>query len=420
MGLARTLGVIAIIASLAPAAWGQQVADTEPPQGLMRWLNPSTAPFIPIPEIDVDPNSGTTLGLIPTWLKTDEQGQIRQIIAPDVIHNPYFGNGLRGRMYSFTSDDTQWSVVAGAKQRVESEFDFEYETGRLRDSAWSFNASAIYDRSGTPRFYGIGNSTHVADQSNYTFQQMYVQALLARNLSHELQVSYLLRARSADVQPGTLNGIPSIFSRYGGIAGLGTSHETLNRLSVVYDSRDDTIVPSSGGRYVLYGGIAARQGVLNASLYSATGIDVRQLWLISPGNIIAAHAALRYMPGKSEVPFWTLSNLGGDQSLPGEAQPLRGFGSGRFYDRNSFSSSVEYRRRLSEFAAVSTRIALEIAPFIDVGEVFAHAGTSPVSRLHHAGGIGFRGVASPFVVGYVDIGYGSEGVAAFTGINYPF
>ena len=24
------------------------------------------------------------------------------------------------------------------------------------------------------------------------------------------------------------------------------------------------------------------------------------------------------------------------------------------------------------------------------------------------------------VVGYVDIGYGSEGVAAFTGLNYPF
>ena len=34
--------------------------------------------------------------------------------------------------------------------------------------------------------------------------------------------------------------------------------------------------------------------------------------------------------------------------------------------------------------------------------------------------LGFRGVAQPFVVGYVDIGYGSEGIAAFTGLNYPF
>jgi hypothetical protein len=35
-------------------------------------------------------------------------------------------------------------------------------------------------------------------------------------------------------------------------------------------------------------------------------------------------------------------------------------------------------------------------------------------------GLGFRGIARPFVVGYVDIGYGSEGIAAFTGLNYPF
>jgi hypothetical protein len=31
-----------------------------------------------------------------------------------------------------------------------------------------------------------------------------------------------------------------------------------------------------------------------------------------------------------------------------------------------------------------------------------------------------RGVASPFIVGYVDVGFGSEGPAVFTGINYPF
>jgi len=34
--------------------------------------------------------------------------------------------------------------------------------------------------------------------------------------------------------------------------------------------------------------------------------------------------------------------------------------------------------------------------------------------------VGFRGIARPFVVGYVDIGHGSEGAAVFTGLNYPF
>jgi hypothetical protein len=43
-----------------------------------------------------------------------------------------------------------------------------------------------------------------------------------------------------------------------------------------------------------------------------------------------------------------------------------------------------------------------------------------LSGLHPVGGVGFRGIATPFVVGYVDIGYGSEGVAFFSGVNYPF
>jgi hypothetical protein len=52
--------------------------------------------------------------------------------------------------------------------------------------------------------------------------------------------------------------------------------------------------------------------------------------------------------------------------------------------------------------------------------VFARTSTFPLQQLHTVGGVGFRGIARPFVVGYVDIGYGSEGVAVFTGINYPF
>ncbi len=72
------------------------------------------------------------------------------------------------------------------------------------------------------------------------------------------------------------------------------------------------------------------------------------------------------------------------------------------------------------FDATSTVIDVEVTPFIDVGRVFARTGTFPLDQLHHVFGMGIRGIARPFVVGYVDIGYGSEGVAAFTGLNYPF
>lgn len=81
---------------------------------------------------------------------------------------------------------------------------------------------------------------------------------------------------------------------------------------------------------------------------------------------------------------------------------------------------MEFRKQVLSIDAISTHIEVELTPFVDVGEVFAHSRSSPVAELHKVAGIGFRGIARPFVVGYVDIGYGSEGAAVFTGINYPF
>jgi len=41
-------------------------------------------------------------------------------------------------------------------------------------------------------------------------------------------------------------------------------------------------------------------------------------------------------------------------------------------------------------------------------------------KLHATPGFGVRGVASPFVVGYVDIGFAHGKAAVFSGIDYPF
>ncbi len=404
----------------APAQGPIPPPATPPANGLSRWFNPATAPFIPVPEIDVDPDSGTTLGLIPTWIKTDENHEIRRIIAPDVLYNPYFGYGMHARVYGYTSGDEQWSVVGGIKERVEREFDAEFQRGRLREERWSVTTSLIYDRDGTPRFYGFGNNTPASAQTNYTNQQERAELQVGLNLTHQWQLLYTARVQIVDVLPGTLEKVPSIETKFSHVPGLGTSQEVLNRLSIVYDTRDDLTVPSRGVQLIAYGGLASRTGLLNDSMFSEIGGDGRAFWPIADNTILVAHAALRYLPTLRDVPFWALSSIGGGDSVVGGGQPLRGFGSGRFYDRDSFSSSVELRRKVWSFDATTTRVDVEVTPFVDVGRVFARTGTNPLQDLHYVCGLGFRGVARPFVVGYVDIGYGSEGVAAFTGLNYPF
>jgi outer membrane protein assembly factor BamA len=217
-----------------------------------------------------------------------------------------------------------------------------------------------------------------------------------------------------------LDNIATIAAIFPRVNGLGTNQQSLNRLSLVYDTRDDLTVPSHGMQLIAYGGLASATGFINDSMYSEAGIDGRGYWPFLEKYTLAVHSALRYLVTDNDVPFWALSTLGGGTSVTGGEQALRGFGAGRFYDRDSFATTVEMRRNVLNFSAGSSQVEVEVAPFVDVGRVFSHSRVDPLNDLHKVAGVGFRGIARPFVVGHVDLGYGSEGLAVFTGLNYPF
>jgi outer membrane protein assembly factor BamA len=386
---------------------------------LSDWFNLKTAPFIPIPEIVTDPDSGQTFGIIATWLQTDSQGDIHRIVAPVVDKNNYFGYGAGISVYDYPSPDRQWSVYGYAEQRVEREVDYHYFTGLQRESSWSFTARAHYYRDGTPRFFGVGNNTTMADETNYTSEQELLDAQPGWNITHALQLAYLLRLQNVDVSPGPLRGVTSIERRFARRS-LGANRMALNRLMLVYDTRDNLYLPTRGVELVAYGGFASRRGFLNPSLYSEAGVDARAFVPFGTRTVLALHSALRYLPEAHRLPFWAYSSIGGDRSYIGGDQPLRGFGAGRFSGRNSFSFTAELRETVASFTAVSSHVDLQLAPFIDMGRVFPNAGTNVLTGLHKVYGLGIRGIAPPFIVGYIDIGFGTEGAAIFTGINYPF
>jgi hypothetical protein len=246
--------------------------------GLGRWLDPATAPFIPIPEIDTDPYSGTTLGVIPTWLRINQQGEIERIIAPDIIHSEYFGWGSRMRIFGFPSADAQWSVVGGLKERVERELDAQYVAGQARTTAYSWSVEAIYDRSGVPRFFGLGNHSPFENQTNYLDNQARVDFRIGRNFNPRLQLAYLARVRYVDVLPGVLPTVPSIETRFPGLPGLGAEHELQHRLILTYDTRDSALIPHSGARYLLYSGFASRSLPVILSAAGVNSMSPFSLW----------------------------------------------------------------------------------------------------------------------------------------------
>ncbi len=391
-----------------------------PPPTASRWFDFTRLPVIPVPLIDVDPDSGVTVGILPTWLHSNDQSEITRIIAPDLVHSPNFGVGGHFRIFSYPSADEQWSVVAGIKQRVEREFDLEYELGRQRESQWSISTSLVYDRSGTPRFYGLGNRARKDDETNYTAGQEVAQTQAGYNFNHTWQLQYTLRAKHMDVTAGTLTEVPTIQQLFPALRGLGETDQVLNRFSLIYDTRDDATIPSRGTKWVVYAGVASHGEFPFNSMYSEAGFDARTFLPLTPDDTLAGHVALRYLPTADNVPFWALSSIGGGESDIGGQQPLRGYGQGRYYDRDSFAGSLELRHKATTFDFDATRLEIQVTPFVDFGRVFDRTGTNPFSGLHTVAGVGFRGIARPSVVGYVDIGYGSEGTAVFTGINYPF
>ena len=423
MGALAAVGLFAAASCLAgpeaPQASDAPSAPAGPPSGVARWLNPATAPFIPIPEIDVDPQSGVTLGVIATFIDVNDRGEIERITAPDVFHSQYFGWGAGISMYGYPSEDSQWLVTGSIKERVERGFDARYLAGQTRATPLSWSVQTLYDINGTARFFGIGNETPDYNESTYVKDRAALVASLGYNFTPQLQLAWGTRWRRVDVRPGVLSGIPSIGTLYPDLNGLGNEHALEQTLTLTYDTRDSAIIPRSGARYLLYGGFASRSFGSSVA-YSFFGADARCYFAVAEHITLVLHAAARYMPSAEEAPFWALSSLGGDRSIPNGQEPLRSDGADRYVDENLLATGAELRTRVAGFDAFGTRVSLELAPFIDAGKVFSNGFGNPLSDMHTAAGIGVRGVANPYVVGYVDVGYGRGKGVVFTGINYPF
>jgi hypothetical protein len=389
---------------------------------LGQWWNPHNWPFtlIPIPEVATDPKSGTTYGILPVFLFTNERKEIRNIIAPDFTNNTILGLGGTFRYLAYPSSDTQYYITAGASEKIQRRVDAFYSTGRQRKDWWSFEGRLFFERDPTERFFGLGNNSRPSKETNYATEQVYAEGSIGLNITPELQIALSGRPRRVRILHGALKKLPFIGKEFPELRHLDGGTDVRGRLLITYDTRDSVDIPTSGSLFRVFGALADRRFLSSVS-YTQFGAEARhfqQLW--GPRFILAGHAYIQYTPADAEAPFWAMSRLGGQESILEEQQTLRGWGSGRFISNNLSVVNLELRARVYELNIFDTHGIIEVAPFVEAGRVFRDPHTNPVSHLHPVGGLGIRGIAEPFVVGFVDIGYGRDGTAIFSGINYPF
>ena len=410
------LAIASALASVPANAFSLLDPNTWPPS-----LNPHNWPFslYPIPEVATNPNGGVTYGILTAFLLKDKTGDIRYIFAPDVNNNSTLGPGGNIRFLAYPSEDTQWYVTGGAEQNIARNVDLNYETGRTHHDWWTFTGRFFFERDPTERFFGIGNSSREGQETNYTTEQLYFRGLFGWNITPNLQLAAVIKPRFVRIQEGGFTTTPQIFTVFPTVKGINGGSEMWDEARITYDTRDSVDIPRSGGLGLLYYGLADRRFMSSVS-YNRFGGEVRRYISFGDRITFAGHVYMQWTPAGNETPFWSMPWLGGEESFLYTVETLRGYGAGRFIDNNIAVANIEMRTRVWDATILGTHGILELAPFFDTGHVWHSMSQIPVQELHSVGGMGFRAIAEPFVVGYVDVGMGGEGPAVFSGINYPF
>ena len=82
--------------------------------------------------------------------------------------------------------------------------------------------------------------------------------------------------------------------------------------------------------------------------------------------------------------------------------------------------NVEERFRVFQINYGNVRTDIELAVFTDLGRVFHNFSDLGSGKIRAVVGGGIRFLAASQIVAKIDVGLGSEGVAIFTGLDYPF
>lgn len=248
-------------------------------------------------------------------------------------------------------------------------------------------------------FFGLGPQTSRVDRVSFTLRGTDIFAQTMARRAGWLVTRVRVGQHRYDLATGADPRFPSVEDRFTdgsapGLAGAPTLNYAEGAIGI--DTRDQAGNTRSGGLYNLSFG-AYRDG--SADAFDFNRVDVKLLHVIpifDKKRGIALHAAAsRIDPnGASRVPFFLMPTVGG-------ADSLRGFREFRFRDAAAVVLNAEYR-----WEAFS---GLDLALFVDAGDVGPTWRSLVGKRLRSAWGLGFRFNTNRHVFLRVDAAGGREG-----------
>ncbi len=371
--------------------------------------------FFVVPAISTSKNDGRDFGLIVPVLDSDEEGNLRSVFAPMLIHNSFLG--VRGTLnyFQYWSGGKQLEAMGSYTEEIERKLKFRYRDPGFIEGLFFVDIGAQFFKNATKRFFGLGQGTPESNESNYTGREIQVHWKFGIHLNDVTRLSVNQRFRDVEIQPGGVDNEPYAKDRFSNTAGIDGATVLAHRLVFQYDSRDNLITPTAGTQFEGFGELAQNfdRRRIDDQLYFRYGLDARRFFP-SPSKryifLIRGRLELSFGDG---IPFFEQSSLGGENNL-------RGFGRDRFIDKHMVAVNAEERIHMFKVNLFNVNVEFEVTPFVDMGRTYRNFSFRQFNDWEITPGVGFRGIVRPNLVSRVDWGYSREGGAVFAGLDYPF
>ena len=250
-------------------------------------------------------------------------------------------------------------------------------------------------------FYGLGPDTSRDARVTYDYQptEVGITAELTPLAMSTLGASYrrlaLQASEPSDVVAGDTPGL-----------GLSLGYNVVEA-QVAFDWRSSPGYSTRGGLYrATWSRFREREG--HPFSFDRVEYEVSQLVPLLREQYVLAFRGLATVTRTGEgnqVPVALTPSLGSGDTL-------RGFANRRFADRTRLLLTAEYRWRPSRF--------LDMAVFVDAGQVAPRLGDLRGVRLRRNWGIGGRFHGPTFTVLRIDLARGTEGINLVVGASHAF
>lgn len=299
---------------------------------------------------------------------------------------------------------------------------FDYENLTLANSLIGFDIDLRSLNEPRERFIGIGPSTEVVDGTAYR-----------RNWINGIVDLYVLPTQFVRVGVGVgydnydvgtsfeeiteIEGVPFLQESplADGLIGLNGGTSVSLRGTIIYDHRDQEFASSKGFYSKL---TVSRNNLSNVSEeesvsdFTALDVDVRQYFSGASQKLVVLLRGALSLKSESQIPFDLLSNVGGLNSI-------RAYDAGRFRGQHSAFGRAEVRFTLGTIPVLGYPMSIEIAPFVDIGQVFGD-GAAFGDELNVDPGFSFRMINKPNVGLVFSYAVGTDGGYLSGGIGLPF